>query len=334
MPSKAPRRHKAKRLAIYNHKGGVGKTTLTVNIAAALAENKRKVLLVDSDPQCNLTSYLIASDVVDDLLDNSDSDQGATIWSAVKPVVEGTGQVRAVAPIERFRNAYLLPGDIRLSDFEQELSSFWNDCFQRKQRGFRGTTALSTLVNDIANSHEIDFVFYDCGPNIGALNRVVLLDCDYFIVPAACDEFSLRALKTLGHTMATWISEWDTIERLAPDDTPVLPGWPRFLGYIAQRFRIYRGQVSAGQAGYLPRIEKSVHNDIVKVLRRIDPDLASDSLALTRIGRVKDFATLATESQTQGLPIADLRGANPSMKALAEQTFSSIADRIIQRTAD
>ncbi len=334
MPNKRTKRHKAKRLAIYNHKGGVGKTTLTVNIAAALAARKKRILLVDSDPQCNLTSYLVASDVVDDLLDSSDTDEGATIWSAVKPVVEGTGQVVSIKPIRSFRNTYLLPGDIRLSDFEQELSSLWNDCFQRKQRGFRGTTALSTLVNDTAAEHDIDFIFYDCGPNIGALNRVILLDCDHVIVPAACDEFSIRALKTLGHTLSTWISEWDTIERLAPDDTPLLPGKPHFLGYIAQRFRIYRGQITTGQSGYLSKIEKSAHSDIVKVLRRTDPHLASESLSLSKLGQVKDFATLATESQTQGLPIADLHGVNAGAKEAAERIFSEIANRIIQRTAD
>src|SRR6266436_3681407 len=100
-------RYSAKRLAIFNHKGGVGKTTLTVNIAAALASLDKRVLLVDSDPQCNLTSYLVDEDVVDDLLDTSDEENGRTVWSALKPVAEASGEVRIVPAIERSPNIFL-----------------------------------------------------------------------------------------------------------------------------------------------------------------------------------------------------------------------------------
>src|SRR5215472_8976594 len=154
------------RLTIFNHKGGVGKTTLTFNIADALASLGKKVLLVDSDPQCNLTAYLVTEEVVNDLLDNSDKPSGGTLWSAVKPIVESTGDMKPVTPLE-VSDIFVLPGDIRLSEFEQELSDMWGDCFQRKQRGFTGSTALSRLVDHIVAEHKIDFVFYDVGPNIG-----------------------------------------------------------------------------------------------------------------------------------------------------------------------
>lgn len=327
------KRHRSQRLAIYNHKGGVGKTTLTVNIAAALASLGKKVLLVDSDPQCNLTSYLVDASVVDDLLDTSNSDEGMTIWSALKPISEGTGDVRAIDPIElSLPGVFLLPGDILLSEFERDLTQLWSECFEGRIRGFRGTTALSVLVNCIASEYAIDFVFYDLGPNIGPLNRVVLLDCDYFIIPAACDVFSIRALKTLGHTLATWIGHWKTINELAPTEIYMLPGKPRFLGYIPQRFRVYRGQVTIGQASYLPRIEKSVSSDIVTVLRRVDPSLASTSMSENKLGQIKDFGTLAAASQTEGVAIENLSSGNPIQRDEARKAFRDIARRIIQRT--
>ena len=173
-----PARHRAKRVAVFNHKGGVGKTTLTANLAAALAEKGKRVLLLDTDPQCNLTSYLLQEDVVDDLLDKSDSDDGETIWSAVKPVVEGTNVLRIVKPAKSATpNCTLVPGDLRLSELELELNTFWNDCVQEKLKGFNGTAVLSTLANRLATTLDADFVFYDTGPNIGPLNRAILLDC-------------------------------------------------------------------------------------------------------------------------------------------------------------
>lgn len=321
----------AKRVSIFNHKGGVGKTTLTFNIASAIASLGKKVLLVDSDPQCNLTAYLIDGAVVDDLLDHSDDDNGRTIWSAVKPVVEGTGLVHKIPPFQLpQQNLLLTPGDIRLSDFEAELSTFWGECLQRKARGYRGTAAISALVSQLCSDHNIDFVFYDSGPNIGPLNRVILLDCDYFIVPVACDLFSVRALKTLGRTLASWITEWSTIVSLAPDGTYLLPGEPKFIGYIPQNFSMYRGAVASRQSMYLSMIDRGIRSDIVAVLKKVQPKVSFT--AAMKLGEVKDFGTLVTASQREGKPIDSVSAGTALQRSTARGTFQNIAKKIIERT--
>jgi cellulose biosynthesis protein BcsQ len=330
MPEK---RHRAVRISIFNHKGGVGKTTLTINIAAALGSLGKRVLIVDSDPQCNATSYLVESSIVDELLENSDSDRGKTLWSAIRPVAEGIGDFSEIPPVEAGINGVsLVPGDIQLSDFELELSQFWTDCLQRRSRGFRGTSAISRLVNRLCRKHDFDFVFYDSGPNIGPLNRIVMLDSDFFIVPAACDEFSIRALKTLGRTLANWITEWQTIVDLAPENTYLLPGKPRFLGYIPQRFRIYGGQPTSDYSRFLPRLEKQINADIIRVLYRIDPALISDRTSSSRLGQVPDFSGRASSSQRLGQPINVV--GNVYQNQSAQSAFLPIAKKIIQRTGD
>jgi len=249
------KKHSFNRVSVFNHKSGVGKTTLTMNLASALADSGKRVLLVDSDPQCNLTSYLIADDVVDELLDKADSEEGQTLWSAVQPLSEATGRHKAIKPLATgVENLFLLPGDIRLSEYETDLADFWAQCFQRKPKGFRGTTAVSELVGEVAREWRVDYVFYDSGPNIGALNRSLLLDCDYFIVPVACDLFSLRALKTLGRTLTSWITDWTTISDLAPEDIYLLNGRPRFLGYVPGGFRVFGGDVAQEPSHYLRKL--------------------------------------------------------------------------------
>lgn len=322
------------RLSIFNHKGGVGKTTLTVNVAAALAERGKRVLLVDSDPQCNLTSYLVAGDVVDDLLDNSDSEKGQTLWSALKPISDALGGVKVISPIEPgIPGLYLLPGDIRLSEFESDLNDFWAQCLQRKMRGFRGTTALGDLVDVISEEHKIDYVFFDSGPNIGPLNRVILLGCDFFIVPVACDLFSLRALKTLGRTLTEWITAWSTIRDLAPEDISLLSGHPAFLGYIPEGFKVYGGTVASEPSKFLSKIDKEIRSQVVGLLQNLSPDLVISGSKQFVLGEVKNFGSLVPASQSQGRPLGEAEAGSPEQRAVAKKVFASIAEKIESRIA-
>jgi cellulose biosynthesis protein BcsQ len=324
-------RQKAKRFTVFNHKGGVGKTTLTVNIAFALAKAGKRVLLVDSDPQCNLTSYLIEDRVVDELLDKSDKPGGRTIWTALKPIVEASGRYHSVQPLET-GDLHLLPGDIRLSEFEGVLNDFWGDCVQRKVRGFKGTSAMSALINECVKDEKIEYVFYDTGPNIGPLNRVILLDCDFFIVPAACDLFSVRALKTLGQTLIDWVSMWAKILELAPEDAYVMPGRPHFLGYLPQSFRVYGQRMSRTHAYYAAQIERHVFSDVMTLLQG-DELVVPTTVTAAKLGEVKDLSSLVQDAQIQGVALWDVQGGNAHNKQEARSVFAAIAKKIITRTS-
>ncbi|ETX04641.1 MAG: hypothetical protein ETSY2_27670 [Candidatus Entotheonella gemina] len=320
------------RLTIYNHKGGVGKTTLTIHIASALALLGKSVLLVDSDPQCNLTSYLLADDVVDDLLDHSDGTDGQTIWTAVKPIFDNVGVGKHINPV-RVGALTLLPGDIRLSEFEEFLGEAWTDSFKRRLGGLRAITSISDLVTHISIQEPIDFVFYDTGPNIGALNRVLLLDSDFFIVPVACDLFSVRALSTLGQTLKRWIIDAETIASIAPDGASLLAGRPHFLGYVPQRFKVYGQSITQESSRYLRQIKRRMYENVASVLRDIDSDLAPRASVDPVIGKVRDFASLMQIAQREGVAVWDCSGAYRSQKSTAKRIFMELASHIVATTS-
>jgi cellulose biosynthesis protein BcsQ len=303
-------------------------------VAAALGAKGKKVLLVDSDPQCNLTSYLLADEVVDDLLDHSGDPNGQTIWSAMKPVQHGTGEFRQVAPIESgIHNVYLLPGDIRLSEFEEFLGDAWTDCLKRRLGAIRATGAISRLTASVARASKVDFVFFDAGPNIGPLNRILLLDSDFFIVPAACDLFSVRALSTLGQALKSWLIDWNTISSLAPDDAELLPGRPRFMGYVPQRYKVYGQTMAKAPSFYLRQLERRMYRDVVSVIREVDEALAPSSMSDTQLGQVQEFGVLIQLAQRQGVPLSRVVGGNEDQKVEAWTSFRKIADAIVERSA-
>jgi cellulose biosynthesis protein BcsQ len=239
--------------------------------------------------------------------------------------------VRVIDPVKVGPLA-LLPGDIRLSEFEEFLSEAWTDSFKRRLGGLRATSSISNLVTEVSQNEHFDFVFYDTGPNIGPLNRILLLDSDFFIVPVACDLFSVRALSTLGQSLKRWIVDWKTIAGLAPDEADLLNGSPRFLGYIPQGFKVYGQTMAKSPARYLRQIKKKIYESITAVLREIDPQLAPPQTSDPMIGEVKNFSSLVQSAQGQGVALWDCAGGDPQQKQDAETAFAEIAASIIEAT--
>ncbi len=330
-----------KKIALFNHKGGVGKTTLTVNIAGALAKMGKKVLVVDADPQCNLTSFYLDEGELDKVLGDSDSDTGGnTIWSSIRPVVKGKGDVESISLYEigDTQNLYLAPGDVLLADYEEELPEAWTSSFARKDRGYDVTCALSDAVNLFASEMEAEIVMYDVGPNVGPLNRVVLLDCDAFITPVTADLFSLRALGTVGRSVQKWINDWNTITSIAPDSSKerILSGNTKYLGYITSAFKVHVGRRKSNphevwERKIGPRVKRRVED----VLTSIDPSLVP--ISPNKVGDVPHFQSLAPSAQENGVTIGELgpyvnSGYRPKISD-ANRIFMQLAKDIDSRLA-
>lgn len=299
-------------IALFNHKGGVGKTTITVNLARALAQLGLRTLVVDGDPQCNATAFYLNESAVDTLLDESiDPEEGGTLWSGIAKHVRALGDVRAVATHEvpGPQDVWLLPGDVLLGAFEDRLSSAWKDSFSRDATSIDLMSALHRSIAKSAAEVEADVVLLDVGPSLGSLNRSLLLGCDFYVVPVSCDLFSLRALRAVGHTLAQWTTDWATIRTLAAKvpGVTLLHGKPRFLGYITQHFNIYRGRSASAFEEWEKRIAPRVIRDIVKTLGEVDPQLVPD-YGGSKLGAVPAFHSLAPLAQKLGLGIGGLKG--------------------------
>jgi hypothetical protein len=177
---------------------------------------------------------------------------------------------------------------------------------------------------------------YDVGPNVGPLNRVVLLDSDYFITPVAADLFSLRALSTVGRAVGKWITDYATIRSLAPTSYGrLLSGRPIYLGYITSAFKVNVGpRASNPHEHWENKIAPRVASRVVKVLQDIDPKIVPTA-GNNKVGGVKHFQGLAPSAQENGVAIGELTGLvnsgyNPSIVE-AKRQFHNIATVILTR---
>jgi chromosome partitioning protein len=164
----------ARIIAMANHKGGVGKTTSTINIAAALAEFGRKVLVVDYDPQGALSAGL-----------GFHSYDGKTIYDLMTDRNLATKDVILHTQVE---NLDLIPANINLSAAEIKLVN-------EVAREF----ILKNVLKDVAE--EYDVILIDCQPSLGLLTVNALAAAHGVIIPLACEFFALRAVALLVDTV-------------------------------------------------------------------------------------------------------------------------------------
>lgn len=317
-------------VCFFNNKGGVGKTTLVANLAAQLALGAEcRVLVVDADPQCNLTQYLLQDEDFLDAYNNVDIE---SIYSIIHPISIGKGY-QSKLPIRfvpRF-NYDVIIGDPRLALKEDLLAQDWRDAKSGGTRGLRTTFMFTDLIK---KSEDYDFIFFDMGPSLGAINRSILLAVDSFVVPMSIDIFSLWAIRNIGSALKIWQKELDVGMQLAEDPKEVAFYKKRNLnlvGYVTQQHkeRVEDGNVRVVEAYEVIRkkLPGEVHDNLGSFFSIAD--------GVPHLGDIKHLGSLAPKSQTIHTPMTmvALSGSYTSLRKRAREIYSGIGMAFLKNIA-
>lgn len=305
----------AKRMALFNHKGGVSKTTTTFHVGWMLASKGYRVVLVDADPQCNLTGLVLGLKGESEFDNFYQTESARNIRAGLAPAFES--QPRAIEPVECLsvtgcEGLFLLPGHIRLSEYEvtlgiaQELSG----SIQTLQN-LPGS--LSHLLDITAAKHNADFMLVDMNPSLSSINQNLLMTSDFFTVPTSPDYFSVMAVESLSTVIPRWHGWSDRAK-----SNPVLKGAnyrypdkdPKFMGTIIQKFRPRKGAPTEGFQKWIDLINERVTKQLIPTLDRLKMLLPKEKYQQVHglypnlcLSQIADFNTLIAKSQEHQTPV-------------------------------
>lgn len=327
----------AKRIAFFNHKGGVSKTTSIYHIGWMLAK-EHNVLVVDADPQCNLSSLILGDDFEKYYLDEQTKLQN--IKDGVK--VAFSGQPIPIQAIECFSpprasRLYLLAGHANLSEYDAALTfaQTANNAITTLQN-LPG--AFSELMRLTEKKYDIDYTLIDLNPSLSAINQNLFLSSQAFIVPTNPDPFSIMAINTLTQILPKWVLWKKDAVQLFMDSTYPLPsGEPKFLGSLIQRFNIRHGKAAAPYRNNIEEIKQTFQIPFFKAISRLGMTLAENdytqefSLNGYCLDEIPDFQGLLPKSLAVGVPVFELSDQEINESGNVLQSMKTNRDKFFRQ---
>lgn len=325
-------------LTFFNNKGGVGKTSLIYHLAWTFASLRKRIVIVDLDPQANLTAAFLDEEGIERLWQGQTL--GSTIFQCVKPLT-GVGDISQPVLQNVATDLYLLPGDIALSSFEDVLSAEWPNSMgdNNLYRPMRILTSFWQVMQMAAIKVQADLVLVDIGPNLGAINRSVLLGTDYVAIPLGADLFSLQGLSNLGPTLRSWKGLWrkrlenwqDSEERERHREFLLPEGKMKPIGYLCQQHSVRLDRPVKAYDKWVKRIPDMYREKVLGETPVKGMEQESDPYCLATI---KHYRSLIPMAQEHRKPIFNLTSADGAIGSHAnavqdaKKDFRQLAQKI------
>lgn len=325
-------------LTFFNNKGGVGKTSLIYHLAWTFASLRKRVVIIDLDPQANLTAAFLDEDKIEAIWNQQNV--GSTVYQCVKPLT-GVGDIAEPVLQNIATDLYLLPGDVNLSGYEDALSTEWPNSMgdNNLYRPMRILSSFWQVMQMAVAKVQADIILVDIGPNLGAINRSVLVATDYVAIPLGADLFSLQGLKNLGPKLKSWKNLWQkrldnwnsSAEKQNFSGFHLPQGRMQPIGYLCQQHGVRLDRPVKAYDKWVQRIpevyREFVLNEVISAKIRQEDDPYC-------LATIKHYRSLIPMAQEHRKPIFNLTSADGAIGAHAnavqdaKKDFKQLAIRI------
>ena len=235
-------------VSVINYKGGVGKTTITANLASEMVFRGKKVLVIDLDPQTNLTfSYMR----VEDWSKTYEKEKTIKYW--FDSIIDGTKPVPSFKElIVKKSGVDLICSHLGLIDVDIELAAGLSAGTERQHRNnfVKTYSYIKNELNKIKGQYDI--VLFDCPPNFSIVTKNALIASDYYIVPAKMDYLSTLGINQLKNHVVSLVKQFNdyiTDERKRAN--------PTFLGVIATMIAVRNNEPISAQKVYIQQLKRN-----------------------------------------------------------------------------